>query len=546
MPKIQEKDTGPEKLASKPSPYVGQTRLQVVKSKIIDGKSFSMGNHGKDGIVFGMDGEVIVDKKILKNKKIKKKKILKIYGLFKNVREQTIEKEKWPWEMSFTITKNSKKVDGIIDIRKIFKDSDFGGGGSGGGAADTEVTESLQCYYTSALYNGTSADWKILKEGGPDKKILKKYIKNCDANVSLNDCIKAVSSKKTLASWIKETPNVFVKTAEAIQGHRFGKGFTSGVNFHRGSKFMKSIYARRKRCMDHDKYLTKNTKDRETIAPSSFSDDKWNPGDIWMSMLPKNAKHPFPDNKWEGKLGVDTCDWESLEKVVWRVAADKQTLGISLKKVMGTAHVTEFNPPARKQNKNVKYLGFTFGQTGNFFGSADIYIYFDAEGADGGKQAIQWRAFDSTKGWQGEIKGTHAAGGKIGGGGTNYYVEKYFKRSIGGGLDGHSWKEKTGNWPVTEAFNLYEKYNPKQLKKEIKGDIPANVSLPTFKNNAANYINNKGRNTPSAFKFGKYMGLLLIDSILGYSGRNRNSWATDTFRYAQSNIDISSFYIKVS
>ena len=50
----------------------------------------------------------------------------------------------------------------------------------------------------------------------------------------------------------------------------------------------------------------------------------------------------------------------------------------------------------------------------------------------------------------------------------------------------------------------------------------------------------------SAFKFGKYMGLLLIDSILGYSGRNRNSWATDTFRYAQSNIDISSFYIKVS
>ena len=81
MPKIQEKDTGPEKLASKPSPYVGQTRLQVVKSKIIDGKSFSMGNHGKDGIVFGMDGEVIVDKKILKNKKIKKKKILKIWSL---------------------------------------------------------------------------------------------------------------------------------------------------------------------------------------------------------------------------------------------------------------------------------------------------------------------------------------------------------------------------------------------------------------------------------------------------------------------------------
>ena len=36
----------------------------------------------------------------------------------------------------------------------VEENPDFGGGkGSGGGAADTVWTESLQCYYTSLLYN---------------------------------------------------------------------------------------------------------------------------------------------------------------------------------------------------------------------------------------------------------------------------------------------------------------------------------------------------------------------------------------------------------
>ena len=50
------------------------------------------------------------------------------------------------------------------------------------------------------------------------------------------------------------------------------------------------------------------------------------------------------------------------------------------------------------------------------------------------------------------------------------------------------------------------------MKSKIKkGEIPPTVTNQREFNKLANsYINVKGRNTPEAFKFGKYMGLLLI------------------------------------
>ena len=439
-----------------------------------------------------------------------------------------------------------------LPITKVIKSAEFGGGGggSGGGAADTEVTESLQCYYTSVIYNGSAQEWKSLKSG-INQAILQKYAQYCDANVSLKNCLAAATKKESLSSWIENDPNVFWLTAEAIKKSKAGKKFSGKVYFHRDSTFMKAIYERRKRCMDHDKDLTKKDEGRKMIAPGSFSNDKWNPGDIWMSTLPLSTKDPFPAKEWEGKLGVNTCDWDALRGVVFHVADIGQTLGVSLKKLGSSAHVSEFNRPTRQQNITVEYQGFTFGQTGDFFSSADIYLYFKT--SPGGEQAVQWRAFASTKSWQGEIKGSAAAGGKIGGGGTNYYIEKYFNQAIGSSSPkGHSWSEiRSPDW--AEAFMLYKRYNEKQMKSKIKsGQIPPTITNQTEFNNLANsYINAKGRNTPDAFKFGKYMGLLLLDAVLKNKPNKKdpntgNSWAIDTFRYAQSNIELSSYYIKVS
>ena len=129
-------------------------------------------------------------------------------------------------------------------------------------------------------------------------------------------------------------------------------------------------------------------------------------------------------------------------------ACNRSRHGLPLIVTAAKGKVTSYNLPTRQQNKTVKYLGFTFGQTGDFFGSADIYVYFQA--LPGGKKAIQWRAFDSVKSWQGEIKGSSAAGGKIGGGGTNYYCEKHFDSSIGTSTNKHGkWQETTKpDWKI--------------------------------------------------------------------------------------------------
>jgi hypothetical protein len=453
-------------------------------------------------------------------------------------------------------------------LTKVIKSEELGGGssGSGGGAKDTEITESLQCYYTSVKYNG-GADWKKLTDSpkGINKKILTDYAKYCDTGkISLDRCLAAVKERKSLLSWVDTEPNVFIKTANGIYDSTFGKKFKKRpVYFHRDSAFMKAVYLRRKKCMEHDKLLAAKDDGSDMIAPASFSNDKWNPGDIWMSTLSKTVKDPFSVENYEGDKGLHSCDWPSLKHVVMASANLGETMGVSLKKVTGrTAHVTEFNKASREQNKKVEYLGFTFGQTGDFFSSADVYLYFTTSGIPnaGGEQKMQWRAFDSTKSWQGEIKGSAAAGGKIGGGATNYFVEKYYdEKSIGGGKKEDGWSELQPDW--NKAFKLYKDYNKKQLTTKLKKDVPDTVmKQDEFNKQADAFINNQNRPAAAAFKFGKYMGLLLIDSILkGDStkpnklskkgtepNQTHNSWAMDTFRYAQSNIEISSFYIKVS
>ena len=108
--------TGTEKKASG-GPYKGLTYSRIVEQKINNKLQFILGTND-------------TGKKVLATGLSKTPKVLLHYiGPDKKVKEE--------------------------NISKFLKDPDFGGGkGSGGGAADTAWTESLQCYYTSLLYNG--------------------------------------------------------------------------------------------------------------------------------------------------------------------------------------------------------------------------------------------------------------------------------------------------------------------------------------------------------------------------------------------------------
>ena len=113
--------------------FAGHTRTQIFQHKCKLGSSKKEGNIGA------------ISKKVKPDNDYFLVGTTKAYGVSYNPITQIL---------SYVISKSSKKV--LTAPRsKIAKDSDLGGGGkgSGGGAADTAVTESMQCYYLSLLYN---------------------------------------------------------------------------------------------------------------------------------------------------------------------------------------------------------------------------------------------------------------------------------------------------------------------------------------------------------------------------------------------------------
>ena len=287
--------------------------------------------------------------------------------------------------------------------------------------------------------------------------------------------------------------------------------FKTPVYCHRGSKFMDNIYKAKKVVMKLDKFS----------APGSFSNDKWNPGDIWLSSLPMSAD-PLKETK----------DWQELNTKVLEAAGElkknKTTsiLGVSLKKLGNKGKVDRYNAAQRKHNTNVKFLDFTYGKSGDFFSSIDIYLKFDVA-------EVQLRAFN-IKSWQGEIKGQFAAGGKIGGGNLNYYTEKNMKKSIGEKGKVSNWSESSpgGQVDINKMYDLYVEFNGKQSKK---------IAVVN-KNEFLKRIKEKG----AAFQFSKNMCLMFLNSFYNTNPATRNQISTEIVRYAASNTDISSFYIKVN
>jgi len=438
-------------------------------------------------------------------------------------------------KMFFVDTKGNEYK--LTDLKKT---EEFGGGGgSGGGADDTAVTESMQCYYNALRYtlgeklNSKNATPKKLKDKSLQSKVFA-YQKTNRFTASDLLALHSSGKSKALPTWIAiddSGTNVYMRIANALATNQ---KWTSVPYFHRGSPFMSAIYDAKKQALAFDK--------KQTIrkAPlSGFSDDKWNPGDIWMSSLDPNPSSSRPlDFGKGGKSCVLT--FEALKKEIFELSKKKKLLGVSLKKVGAAAKITAFNThPKRTNNAVVDLSSFSFGQTGDFFNSADLYLTFS-----NGKK-MQFRSTATTKSWQGEVKGALAAAGKIGGGGVNFYCVDILGNSIGKGKgdDSLKWTETTfsDSTHFKHMWQLYQKYS-KHPKNEYRINNP--VDFATFKTNANGYIS-KGKNAAPAFKFSKYMGLLMLEAIFTKKKGTIKEWSTQIVRYAMSNIDISTYFIKI-
>ena len=477
------------------------------------------------------------------------------------------------------IFRNAKNKKELIRLSGLEKTAELGSSkGSGGGAEATAQTESMCCFFAAYLFNQKKESSFNLSK---DYELKLKTFYKSTAN---NKYVHAYSGSRYTFDklWDKapmdaEWMLTYMATANMIKNK--ATKFKGNVYFHRGSPFMDLIYEKKKTCEKHNKDLIKSGEAPSDIEESltSFSNDKWNPGDIWISTNePTDEPFSWTPPEMKKNMKVHVCDWVNLQKSVYESAKKGETLGISLKKTGAEASFTEFNKPEEKQE--IKYRGFKFGN-GDFFNSADVYIEFSSGGS------MQYRPTDGNKSWQGEIKGTKASGGKAGGGATNYYTELYFGKSIDSNrkLTSGSWKEKKGKIEgkdITKMHELYLIHNRNQTSKKrtevkiskedatkkgnpytslqdfsmvekgkdyIYTSNKDEVDLVNFKIIGDNYIT-RGKNASKNFYFGKYMALVFIDAVEASSTSpgNRNGFATDIIRYAQSNIDnVSSYFWKI-
>ena len=434
----------------------------------------------------------------------------------------------------------------LTDLEKTmeFGSTNQPGSVGGGSIGATATTESLQCYYNALRYKlGKELSDKNAQESDLTDKSLENVVHVFNGSKKLNAAqlianhLKGnAETVKTYGTWINfddKGQNVYTKTANALATNQKWPSFT---HFHRGSPFMKACYEAKKLALDFDKTLKADVRK----APAAgYSDDKWNPGDIWMSTLNPDpqSSHPLDFGK-----GGKSCNltFETLKDAVYEKAIAKELLGVSLKKLAGAAKISQFNLPERIQNVDVSLKGFRFGKTGDFFSSTDVYLIFSND------KEMQFRSFDGTKSWQGEVKGAAAAGGKIGGGGVNFYCSDILKSPIGGKIDdAMKWTEtKFDNSKFDKFYDLYKTYN---VHEDNKNSIDKKelVDKKTFIANANGYIS-RGKNASGSFKFSRFMGLLLLDAIYTKKDKSkRKKWATKVLRYAMSNIDISSYFIKI-
>ena len=477
------------------------------------------------------------------------------------------------------IFRNAKNKKELIRLSGLEKTAELGSSkGSGGGAEATAQTESMCCFFAAYLFNqkkessfNLSKDYELKLKTFYKSAANKNYVHAYSGSRYKFD--KLWDKAPMDAEWML----TYMATANMIKNK--ATKFKGNVYFHRASPFMDSIYEKKKTCEKHNKDLIKSGEAPSDIEESltSFSNDKWNPGDIWISTNePTDEPFSWTPPEMKKNMKVHVCDWVNLQKSVYESAKKGETLGISLKKTGAEASFTEFNKPEEKQE--IKYRGFKFGN-GDFFNSADVYIEFSSGGS------MQYRPTDGNKSWQGEIKGTKASGGKAGGGATNYYTELYFGKSIDSNrkLTSGSWKEKKGKIEgkdITKMHELYLIHNRNQTSKKrtevkiskedatkkgnpytslqdfsmvekgkdyIYTSNKDEVDLVDFKIIGDNYIT-RGKNASKNFYFGKYMALVFIDAVEASSTSpgNRNGFATDIIRYAQSNIDnVSSYFWKI-
>lgn len=399
------------------------------------------------------------------------------------------------------------KIDGkgkevVIKSSDLKKSKDFGGdnGGKTGGTVGTALAESAQCYYCSAVCNVLGS------ASSPEKftpAVLKKAAKYVNADVSLEEVQASLSEDWELSSIT--TANILFNEGYIVKGHEFFRGKGKMLDIY---KMAKSAY--------------------KAGGQEALPADKWNPGDIWA------CKSSFIPSS------LDTSNIEAYNADLLDAFLTRECVGISLKKVTNTAHITRYNiEPSKEINK---YHGFSLssskkpGSIDNFFSSNSIGLHIN-------DSFMEVRPFSFQSDYAFEISaaaGGHARGGRI--------KLKDFNIAV----------KKEGGHEVSEA-DAKTHANKFDVKKGTL-DVPflkgwwkivneinphGHITYNDFEQRVKDKIKSDGEKAKN-WLYGKYIGTQVIYSVESLGPKKAGKALGALLRIAASSTDTSSAFIKVS
>ena len=243
------------------------------------------------------------------------------------------------------------------------------GGGTRGGTRVANLGEGSQCIYAAVAF-GLG---KNITQRDITKTNIEKYKKKFDIDSTVDEIL-------------DDLPEIWMNSSILGANKLFDNFFkvNGKFTFHKASKDAGSKIVRK-----INELFQKFKKDEGL----SLNINKWNPADFWLV-----------SSEFDVKILEEEKTMEGFNQQIQKQLLNNKLIGISLKQMGGKATLTVNNVERNKKYEK-KYSGYEFSNK-----SIDGYIKLT------GNSKLQFRATQgptNLTGWQGEIQGGLAAGGKI-------------------------------------------------------------------------------------------------------------------------------------
>ena len=356
------------------------------------------------------------------------------------------------------------------------------GGGARGGTRIANLGEGSQCIYAAVAF-GLG---KNITQRDITKTNIEKYKKKFDIDSTVDEIL-------------DDLPEIWMNSSILGANKLFDKFFkvNGKFTFHKASKDAGSKIVRK-----INELFQKFKKDEGL----SLNINKWNPADFWLV-----------SSEFDIKILEDEKTMEGFNQQIQKQLLNNKLIGISLKQMGGKATLT-INNVERNKKYEKKYSGYEFSNK-----SLDGYIKLT------GNSKLQFRATQgptNLTGWQGEIQGGLAAGGKISLGPFNMLLRAHDIKEI----------------PTDAAKRV--KNEPDKVYKEISYGLEKfgnmkKAEITKFKTNKI---------VTNQYLYSKLQVVQLIkifEVTLKQKKKLRNQLAEDMFLYAASLSKYSSAFYKL-